>query len=607
MRALLVLLSLLAAGAAAAQPASLVADRVRIESDSTLIAEGNVEVFYEDARLTASRVTFDSETDELSIEGPVRVTEGDGQTVLVGDTADLEADLRDGILTGARLVLSQQLQIAADELSTIDGRYRRLTNAVASSCRICASGQTPLWEIRAKRVLHDTEERQIYFTRAQFRVAGIPVAYIPRLRLPDPTVERARGFLAPIIQGSGDIGNGVAVPYFIPLGQSADITIAPFLTPNSRTVELRYRQAFRRGYIDIGGAISRDDLLPGQTRGYVLGSGLFLLPKDFVFRFRIHQASDDDYLDSYGYYTGARLENRATVDRIRTNELIHAAIYNYDILRPGDLEPADQNLINIGEAQYIRVMPTRFGRFDLQADADGYYRDSDQDVLGRDVGRIGAALTWTRGTVLPYGVALDGTAQLRLDAFSVRRDPSYAPHFTQATPAAAVALRWPLVRTGDGFAETLEPVAQLVWSDVSGDEAPNEDSRVVDFDEGNLFSLDRYPGRDLSETGARLNLGISYTRLESDWQLNGYIGRIYRFDDEYQFSEPTGLAGQWSDWLVSAQLGLGDAFLVTNRAVFDNSFDVARNELRTRARGRVGGVRHKLSLARRRHRGEPRR
>ncbi len=244
------------------------------------------------------------------------------------------------------------------------------------------------------------------------------------------------------------------------------------------------------------------------------------------------------------------------------------------------MEPADQNLINIGEAQYIRVMPTRFGRFDLQADADGYYRDSDQDVLGRDVGRIGAALTWTRGTVLPYGVALDGTAQLRLDAFSVRRDPSYAPHFTQATPAAAVALRWPLVRTGDGFAETLEPVAQLVWSDVSGDEAPNEDSRVVDFDEGNLFSLDRYPGRDLSETGTRLNLGISYTRLESDWQLNGYIGRIYRFDDEYQFSEPTGLAGQWSDWLVSAQLGLGDAFLVTNRAVFDNSFDVARNELR---------------------------
>ena len=34
-------------------------------------------------------------------------------------------------------------------------------------------------------------------------------------------------------------------------------------------------------------------------------------------------------------------------------------------------------------------------------------------------------------------------------------------------------------------------------------------------------------------------------------------------------AEPTGLAGQWSDWFVSAQLGWGDAFLVTNRAVFD--------------------------------------
>ena len=63
------------------------------------------------------------------------------------------------------------------------GRYRRLTNAVASSCRICASGQPHFGEIRVKRVLHDTGRSGRFTSPARnFRVAGIPVAYIPRLR-----------------------------------------------------------------------------------------------------------------------------------------------------------------------------------------------------------------------------------------------------------------------------------------------------------------------------------------------------------------------------------------------------------------------------------------
>ena len=55
--------------AAAAQPASLVADTVRIEADDTLVAEGNVEVFYEDARLGASRVTYNRETERADDRG----------------------------------------------------------------------------------------------------------------------------------------------------------------------------------------------------------------------------------------------------------------------------------------------------------------------------------------------------------------------------------------------------------------------------------------------------------------------------------------------------------------------------------------------------------
>ena len=72
----------------------------------------------------------------------------------------------------------------------------------ATSCQVCGSDRPPLWAIRAKRVVHDSEERQIYFDNAQLQVLGVPVFYIPRLRLPDPTLDRARGFLIPELKTS---------------------------------------------------------------------------------------------------------------------------------------------------------------------------------------------------------------------------------------------------------------------------------------------------------------------------------------------------------------------------------------------------------------------
>ena len=50
----------------------------RFEADSVLVADGNVEVLHKGTRLRAERVTFDSKTDRLSIEGPLVLTDEAG-------------------------------------------------------------------------------------------------------------------------------------------------------------------------------------------------------------------------------------------------------------------------------------------------------------------------------------------------------------------------------------------------------------------------------------------------------------------------------------------------------------------------------------------------
>ncbi|MBC7158099.1 MAG: LPS-assembly protein LptD, partial [Rhodobacteraceae bacterium] len=153
--ALLVALAIVLAPAAArAQDyATLIADLVRVEGSSRLVAEGNVEVLHRGNRLQAAQVIYDRDADLLSIVGPIVLSDARG-TVILADAAELSPDLRDGLLTSARMVLEQQLQLAANSIARASGRFTTLSRVVASSCQVCAANPVPLWEIRARRVVH---------------------------------------------------------------------------------------------------------------------------------------------------------------------------------------------------------------------------------------------------------------------------------------------------------------------------------------------------------------------------------------------------------------------------------------------------------------------
>jgi LPS-assembly protein len=133
--------------------ATLVADQILINADSTMVANGAVEVLYKGTRLTASKITFDQTSNLLKIEGPIAIDDGSG-TVILASEAEISSDMRNGILKSARLVLQDQMQLAAAQMDRVDGRYTQLSRVVASSCQVCPTNPRPLWEIRASRVVH---------------------------------------------------------------------------------------------------------------------------------------------------------------------------------------------------------------------------------------------------------------------------------------------------------------------------------------------------------------------------------------------------------------------------------------------------------------------
>jgi LPS-assembly protein len=568
-------------GARAQDTATLLADRVRIETESVLIAEGNVEVLWRGTRLRASRIVYDRAADRLQIDGPITLTQGTN-VALFAEQAELTADLQDGLMQSARLVLNQQLQLAAVEIARVGGRYTELDKVVASSCQVCPSNPVPLWSIRARRVIHDQQERQIYFEGAQFRVAGVPIAHIPRLRFPDPTLQRANGFLFPTIRSSSARGTGLKLPYFITLGRSADLTVTPYLSSKTTTLELRYRQAFRTGDVEFLGAVSRDDILPGETRYYVFGDGAFDLPRDFKLTFGLQFVSDDAYLVDYGYGDDDRLESSLALTRTRRDEQTEARLVGFRSLRDGD-DNSTLPSIMLETSYQRRFFPVAIGGVaTVELERLATYRTSEMDGDGRDVNRTSASLNWRRGGVFGPGIQAVAEVGLNADYVTTADDTSFDASIARAQPELGLTLRWPLSKvTSGGVTHMLEPMAMLAWSGEDLDATPNEDSVLVELDEANLLAFSRFPGADMREEGLRLALGLGWTRIDPDgWQSALTFGRILRETPPAYFGAGTGLDGIRSDWLMAANLQMPNRVAMTARALLDDDFGLTKGDIR---------------------------
>ncbi|WP_288948958.1 LPS assembly protein LptD [uncultured Paracoccus sp.] len=575
----------------AADPATLLADEVMLSADNKLTASGGVVIWYRGARLVASRVVYDNATGAAMIEGPIHLTEParsgtPDETILIADSAQLDPNLQDGILRGARLVLAREMQMAAREMRRSEnGNVTRLDNVVASSCQICAEDPIPLWEIRARSITHDRRTRKLHFERPQLRALGLPVATLPWLTAPDPSVERMTGFLRPQFRTTSGLGFGIKLPYFITLGDHADITLTPYIAASrTSTLELRYRQAFSNGAMEWNGAISRDDIEQGHTRGYLFGGARFELPRGYMLGLQIQMASNRAYLLDYDISEADRLWSGLTLDRVRRDRMVMARIGNYESLRDDEPEAATPTMV--ADALWKRRWtPERIGGIaNLEWSLHAHRRSSSEDgESGRDMARGSVSLGWLRSAILPGGLVGTVQTQANVDFYRINQDSAYEDWVMRADPVLAAELRWPLARHSGGVTHMIEPVAQLIWSPDrdDDDDVPNEDSRLIEFDEGNLFSLNRFPGRDARESGWRANLGLSWTRIDpAGWSVGMTAGRVFRSDADPAFENSGLLGGHRSDWLLAAHYSGANGLAISNRALFDDSFSISRNELR---------------------------
>ena len=180
------------------------------------------------------------------------------------------------------------------------------------------------------------------------------------------------------------------------------------------------------------------------------------------------------------------------------------------------------------------------------------------------------------------GIRATVGTELAFDAIQVSQDATSVAESFVTTPGARMELRWPHMRhAASGATHVLEPVAMIGWTGGSNPAIANDQSTRVEFDEGNLLSLMRFPAPDRREHGPQAAVGVNWTRFDpKGWHTALSLGQVWRASSEPDFTQTSGLSGTLSDVLVAGQVKFPLGLALSARGLFGLGPQVHKAEAR---------------------------
>ena len=363
-------------------PMLLEADEIVYDSEAkTVSAVGHVEISDDGRTLLAERVDYDQASDTVTARGHVSIIDTKGN-VAFADHVVLTDHMRDGVLQGFGALIGKTGRLAAHSAQRINGNVVIANHTVYSPCKICNQpGQrTPLWQVKAERVIYDQTKHKVRFRSATIEVEGVPVAWVPAFSVPDPTVRYSSGLLTPEVGNSTKIGYFARLPVYLSLSQSQDLTVAPmFSTSGGELLEMEYRNRWNSGglWFQGSGAYNPNGGLSGspgaQTYGHIFGSGRQAFSDDWRAGLDVQATSNSGYMRFYDISFLDRLTNDLFLEGTPGRSRFSLASYYFQGLRSTDVTARIPFILPRLEFSYIPVHKVAGGafRFDLNGVAIG--------------------------------------------------------------------------------------------------------------------------------------------------------------------------------------------------------------------------------------------
>lgn len=577
----------------------------------TVTAQGDVQVRYQGRTMRADRLVYYLDTGEIRAIGDVQIVLEDG-SVTYAEEVQADEAMNVGAARELRARIGGQGTLAARAAVRHGEGESELRNVIYTSCPICTtSDRPPTWSLRARRAVQDRETRTISYQGAVLEMVGVPILYLPFIAHPDPTIERASGFLTPNIGRNRRLGTFYEQPYYWAISPSQDLTGSLRFHGNVNPLAgIEYRKRFWSGDLQLNTTFTQEErfnsdgdrLGDNRWRYSIFGEGAFQISDYWDWGFGVEHIYDDEYLRRYdldgagerrGPYIGhdTRLINQLFAIGQGERSYASLAFVGFQGLRETDTSELLPLILPFAEFDRVFNEPVFDGQMRLFANTALLSREDDGvgPYFGND-GRVSVGVNWRRDLIFGPGVVLSPFAQARGDVFHVETSPDDYETFGRTLGYVGAEASWPFMRAGETFDVIVEPVVMAAWASDDSDDPRiiNEDSLAFELDDSNLFRPNAAPNYDLWEPGARVSAGMRATaRARSGESATVMFGRRWREEQTPGFTDQNNLGGETSDWVASGQIDLGSGFGAEARVrMADEALKIQRVDMAVR--GQVG-------------------
>ncbi|HTJ64792.1 MAG TPA: LPS assembly protein LptD [Alphaproteobacteria bacterium] len=571
----------------------LTADSVtKDDINNTVSAKGHVEFVRGASMLLAEHVTWNENTDIVVATGDVKLVDDQGN-IMFGDYLEITDDMRQAFIQNVSALLADNSRLVGKQANK-DANITTIDRGVYSPCELCKEDPTkpPTWQIKAVKIIHDKDEKRIYYHDATFEVDGIPVAWTPYYSTYDPTVKRASGFLETLPGYRSQLGGFIRTSYYWDIAPDIDAVLeGGYFTHQGPLIGGEYRERFAAGQIQLSGSITESDIRQNPTplnqdektvRGHIFGSGDFDLDDHWRAGFEFARSLDDLYVLKYQYSSLQILPTHFYAEGFYDRDYINLSAYSYQDLRAGITEKQPYVLPDLTYSFFGDPGEFLGGRW---ADSGGVL--AIQRYPGESVQRLANNFSWQRKLMSDLGIVTVLNASVETDYYWTQNaapDPVTQQITAKSSvgrffPQAYAVVSYPFVRPMSYADLVIEPiVSAVVAPHTSNQSIPNEDSQDVQLDWSNLFAANRYPGIDRIDDGSRVtygvktslnNIGIGSTSL--------FLGESYRISGSSIFPPNSGLQTRFSDYVGEFEVNPGRYVDIDYR--FEWSNDLNHNRL----------------------------
>ncbi len=412
-----------------------------------------------------------------------------------------------------------------------DKNITTVKKGIFTSCK--ENDNCPPWSIKAQKIRHDENKKQLIYDNAFLRVYDVPIFYFPKFFHPDPTVKRQSGLLKPRLNNSSILGNSVTVPYYYVAADNKDYTFKSVLfDKNIQMLQTEYRQVNENSKFlsDFSFTKGYKSSLTGKKKNINHFFGKFELNLDLEkyesseLSLVLERVNNDTYLKVFeSTITNSEikpqnfdvLNNELKINLNHKDYYLTTGIETYENLQ---LNNSDRYHYIFPYYTFSKIISPNFlnGSVDIVSNGTNELKNTNnlRSTINNDIAYRGFDLITDFGLVNNFNINFKNLNSRG------KKDTEY-----KSTPQVEImssyelASSLPLIKKDNKFEKSLTPKVSFRFNP---SDMKNYSSEIRKIDVNNIFENNRLGLGDSLESGRSLTVGVDYKK-EGLGDINKYF------------------------------------------------------------------------------------